>query len=82
MVNGARHGILFKGGLYLEQTASDSQAIPGQGVQARIDGTGVRIGDQRMFGERRTATPVAIPEEVRSLENLGQTVVVVSLFVF
>lgn len=146
IANGARHGILFKGGIHLEQTAllkviafdktgtlttgmpelmtisartgvrkeellrmaaaaefrsehpiagavvkaaqergieipsaNDFQAIPGQGVQARIEGQSVQIGNQRFFDERRTAIPVGLREEVRSLENQGQTVMLVKV---
>jgi Cd2+/Zn2+-exporting ATPase len=143
IANGARRGILFKGGVYLEQTAAIKvvafdktgtltrgepaltgvilftgseddllrlaaaaesrsehpvasavvhaarerglvlpgserfQAVPGQGVEALVDGKSVWIGSERMFDERRVDVPAHVRKEVRRLEEDGQTVMVV-----
>jgi Cd2+/Zn2+-exporting ATPase len=144
IANGARRGILFKGGVHLEQTAglkviafdktgtlttgrpqlnqvipcdgrsadallalaaavesrsehplasaivreaekqklalpaaSDFNAVPGQGVQALVDGVPVWIGNERLYAERSIAIPEALQAQARELENQGQTVMLV-----
>jgi Zn2+/Cd2+-exporting ATPase len=146
IANGARRGVLFKGGIHLEQTATikaiafdktgtltsgepglttirprpgvdeetllqvaasvesrsehpiaraivdaaqargiktsqttEFQAIPGQGVEAYINGQTVWIGNERLFQERRIRIPASLQEEVRQLENQGQTVMLVNV---
>lgn len=63
-------------GLVLE-TATEFQAIPGQGVEANIRDQLVWIGNERMFIERRMFPPDDVLEKVRELENKGQTVMIV-----
>lgn len=144
IANGARRGILFKGGVHLEQTAgikvvafdktgtltsgtpsvtrvlplggmdegqllrlaaatearsehplaraivraaeerglrlppaAGFQAIPGQGVEARVEGRQIWIGSERLFSERRIPTPAEILRQARELEANGQTVMLV-----
>ncbi len=144
IANGARRGILFKGGVYLEQTANlkvvafdktgtltsgqphlnqaialpgrneaellrtaaaaearsehplaraivkaaeergvaiplatDFQAIPGQGVEANVEGQQVWIGSDRLFNERRVRIPEQLQSQARQLEQAGQTVMYV-----
>jgi len=144
IANGARRGILFKGGVHLEQTAglkvvafdktgtltngspalttvlaqagvsedellrlagaaehrsehplaktivraaegrglhlppaTDFQAIPGQGVEANVEGRAVWIGGERLFRERRTPIPTGLISDLRRLEDNGQTVMLV-----
>lgn len=146
IANGARRGILFKGGIHLEQTANirvvafdktgtlttgtptltqiiplngitsdellrlaasvearsehplasaivkaaeerqlnllvatDFKAIPGQGVEASIQGKSVWIGNERLFEERRIPIPPPLRAQVASLEQKGQTVMLVSV---
>jgi Cd2+/Zn2+-exporting ATPase len=144
IANGARRGVLFKGGVHLEQTAalkvvafdktgtltsgepsvtaviplgdtgeeqllslaaacesrsehplaravvtaarkrglqippsSRFQSVPGQGVEARVNGQSTWIGNERMFHERRVAIPEEILQQVRDMEDKGQTVMLV-----
>lgn len=144
IANGAKHGILFKGGVYLEQTAllkvvafdktgtlttgtpalnrivpfggvtedellalagatearsehplartivkaaeerglvmpaaMNFQAIPGQGVEAQVDGREVWIGSERLFAERRVRIPDSILHQAHQMEAGGQTVMLV-----
>ncbi|RPI86869.1 MAG: cadmium-translocating P-type ATPase [Chloroflexi bacterium] len=144
IANGARRGILFKGGVYLEQAASikvvafdktgtlttgeptltaflpspgvteeyllrlaaaaearsehplasaivhaaqrqhidlpqalQFQAIPGQGVEASVEGKTVWIGNERLFMERGAPLPNEIADEVHRFESDGQTVMIV-----
>jgi Zn2+/Cd2+-exporting ATPase len=146
IANGARKGVLFKGGIHLEQTAnikaiafdktgtltcgqpglmiikprpgvdegellqiaasvearsehpvaraivdgalarglkptetSEFQAIPGQGVEARLDGQTIWIGNERLFRERRIRIPADLLADVRQFEEQGQTVMLVNL---
>ena len=145
IANGARRGILFKGGIHLEQTAhikvvafdktgtlttgsptlhhilpyhgaseeemlrlaaaaearsehplsraivktaeerrlrlpeaTDFQAIPGQGVEANVEGRPVWIGSERLFNERRVHIPADLVEQARRVEDEGQTVMLVN----
>ena len=144
IANGARRGILFKGGVHLEQTAAlkvvafdktgtlttgsptltllepfagyeeqellriaaatesrsehplaraivhtaqekglelpestDFQAIPGQGVEATVEGRSIWIGSERLFSERRVAIPENVLARSRQIENDGQTAMLV-----
>jgi Cd2+/Zn2+-exporting ATPase len=146
IANGARRGILFKGGVHLEQTANlkvvafdktgtltsgspalkriiplkgvdegellrlaaaaearsehplaravvkaaearhislpaatDFQAIPGQGVEASVEGQAVWIGSERLFNERRVRIPDSLLSQARQLEASGQTVMLVNI---
>jgi Zn2+/Cd2+-exporting ATPase len=54
-------------------------AIPGQGVEAKLDGKIVWIGNDRLFNERRIQIPEDLLSEVRQLEDQGQTVMLVNL---
>jgi Cd2+/Zn2+-exporting ATPase len=65
-------------GLHLP-TALDFQAIPGQGVEATVDGQTVWIGGERMFHERRVRVPAILLEKTHELENSGQTVMLVNV---
>lgn len=145
IANGARRGILFKGGIHLEQTANlkviafdktgtltsgcptlsrlvpmqgvdedellrlaaaaearsehplakailnaaearqlhlppatSFQAIPGQGVEANIEGQVVWIGSERLFDERRVRIPATLLTQARLMEESGQTVMLVN----
>lgn len=146
IANGARRGILFKGGVHLEQTANlkvvafdktgtltsgspalkriiplkgvdegellrlaaaaearsehplaravvkaaearrlslpaatDFQAIPGQGIEASVEGQAVWIGSERLFNERRVRIPDSLLSQARQLEASGQTVMLVNI---
>jgi Cd2+/Zn2+-exporting ATPase len=141
IANGARHGVLFKGGVHLEKAASlkvlafdktgtlttgvpilttihpfgnlsedqlltlsaglearsehplarsivraaharsldlahstDFRAIPGQGVEGRLEGHLLWIGNQRMFKERAVEVAPAIQAMADALHHQGQTV--------
>jgi Cd2+/Zn2+-exporting ATPase len=141
IANGAKHGILFKGGVHLEQTATikviafdktgtlttgtpslneifptvglaesemlrlvaavearsehplgraivqaaevrglelptatEFQAIPGQGVEANVEAKSLWVGNERLFNERRVPVPEEMLNKVRELEASGQTV--------
>ena len=59
--------------------ATEFQAIPGQGVEANVEGHSVWIGNERMFNERRVRIPQDLVGRVRNLEDTGQTVMLVSV---
>jgi Zn2+/Cd2+-exporting ATPase len=63
-------------GLSLD-TATEFQAIPGQGVEANLDNKAVWIGNVRMFDERRMDLPMEVLEKVKEFEVKGQTVMIV-----
>jgi Zn2+/Cd2+-exporting ATPase len=73
---GAVVAAAHKRGLNLSQ-ATEFQAIPGQGVEAYLDDKMVWIGSPRLFKERRIRIPEDLLHEVRSLEDTGQTVMLV-----
>jgi Cd2+/Zn2+-exporting ATPase len=54
------------------------QAIPGQGVEANVEGRSVWIGNQRLFDERRVRVPQEVLSQVRALEEAGQTAMLVN----
>ena len=58
--------------------ANEFQAIPGQGVEANLDGRMVWIGNERLFHERRIRIPSKMSAEIRTFENEGQTVMLVN----
>lgn len=57
--------------------ATEFQAIPGQGVEANLNGRAVWIGNVRMFDERRVHLPAEVNEKVKEFEDKGQTVMIV-----
>jgi Cd2+/Zn2+-exporting ATPase len=57
--------------------STDFRAIPGQGVEGRIDGRLLWIGNERMLNERGIALPADIAERARDLHDQGQTVMFV-----
>jgi Zn2+/Cd2+-exporting ATPase len=59
--------------------ATEFQAIPGQGVEANLDSQTVWIGNKRLFQERRVRIPAKIEQQIRELEDQGQTVMLVSV---
>ncbi len=140
IANGARHGVLFKGGAYLEQTAlikvvafdktgtltegepkvtgiypqpgqdeadflrrvaaiearsehpiaraivqaaqqrgldlpeaEDFRALVGQGVEGRVAGHLLWVGNERLFRERDVELPPTLSQALHELENQGQT---------
>jgi Cd2+/Zn2+-exporting ATPase len=144
IANGARNGILFKGGVYLEQTAalkviafdktgtltngrpslqsiftynqctenellrlvaaaearsehsigqaliaaaenrgilipnsSEFYAIPGQGIEAIVEGKQLMVGNSQLFNERSIRIPDELIEKKNELEQAGQTVMLV-----
>jgi Cd2+/Zn2+-exporting ATPase len=57
--------------------ATEFRAIPGLGVEATVEGKRVWIGNERLFIERRIPVPAGLAREARSLEEKGQTVMLV-----
>ncbi|HMN60425.1 MAG TPA: heavy metal translocating P-type ATPase, partial [Anaerolinea sp.] len=143
IANGARNGILFKGGLHLEKTAavkviafdktgtlttgtpslqtalpapgiqeqellrlvaaaesrsehpisnsivqaakargihvpasSEFRALPGQGVEATVEGEALWVGNRRLFEERGVHLSSEILDQISQLEGQGQTVMI------
>jgi Zn2+/Cd2+-exporting ATPase len=58
--------------------ANDFQAIPGQGVEANVEGKTVWIGNERLFSERRVHIPDELHLQGRLMEQDGQTVMFVN----
>ena len=58
-------------------TATDFQAVPGQGVEANVEGQTVWIGSERLFNERRVRIPGSLLDKSRKMEAEGQTVMMV-----
>ena len=58
-------------------TATDFRAIPGQGIEARVEDRVVWIGGERLFAERGVTLPAELRAQVRRLEEEGQTVILV-----
>jgi Cu+-exporting ATPase len=54
--------------------AAQAQAVAGRGVQARIDGRTVRLGNGRWLGELGIEPPAAVAARARELEAAGNTV--------
>ncbi len=61
--------------------AYDFRAIPGQGVEGRVEGEAgdpwLWIGGERLFQERNIPIPSSLQERARAWEDLGQTVMFV-----
>ncbi len=53
--------------------ATDFRAIPGQGIEGRVEGESLWIGGERLFAERGVSIPQELREQMRSLEEEGQT---------
>jgi Zn2+/Cd2+-exporting ATPase len=60
-------------------TATDFQAIPGQGVEANVENRVVWIGSERLFTERRVRIPTALLDQAHGIEEEGQTVMLVNV---
>ncbi|MGE5222937.1 MAG: heavy metal translocating P-type ATPase [Omnitrophica WOR_2 bacterium] len=60
-------------------TATEFQAVPGQGVEANVGDQAVWIGNERLFDERRVRIPDDLRNQVRELESSGQTVMIVNI---
>ncbi len=58
-------------------TSADFRAIPGQGIEARVEDQTVWIGGERLFAERRVPIPTELLAQARHLEQNGQTVILV-----
>jgi Cd2+/Zn2+-exporting ATPase len=58
-------------------TAAHFRSIPGQGVEGRVDDRVVWAGGRRLFFERGVQIPPAILAEVETIEESGQTVMLV-----
>jgi len=54
-------------------TATDFRAIPGQGVEGRVDERHFWIGNERMFVERDVQIPADLLAHARQMEDEGQT---------
>jgi Cd2+/Zn2+-exporting ATPase len=54
-------------------TATDFRAIPGQGVEGRVEGRHFWIGNERMFLERDVQIPADLLARARQMEDDGQT---------
>lgn len=54
-------------------TATEFRAIPGQGVEARVEGNMVWMGNERMFDERAVVLSANLLSRARQLEEEGQT---------
>ncbi len=55
-------------------TATDFRAIPGQGVEGKVAGQTLWIGNERLFEERDMPIPTSLLAQARSMEEEGQTV--------
>ncbi len=56
--------------------ATDFRAIPGQGVEGRVEERALWVGGERLFAERGAALPPGLREEVHRMEAEGQTVMI------
>jgi len=52
---------------------TDFRAIPGQGVEGRVDNRHFWIGNERMFVERDVQIPADLLDKARQMEDDGQT---------
>jgi Cu2+-exporting ATPase len=57
------------------ETASEFQALPGRGVQARVQGRTLLIGGPRLLEEKQASLPEHIAQTVQEWGTRGQTVV-------
>lgn len=55
-------------------TATEFRAIPGQGVEGKVHGHTLWIGNERLFEERGMPIPNSLLQQARTLEEEGQTV--------
>lgn len=55
-------------------TATEFRAIPGQGVEGRVENRVILVGGRRLFYERGITIPAEIAARVTQIENDGQTV--------
>ncbi len=53
--------------------ATEFRAIPGQGVEARVEGLMFWMGNERLFEERGVPLPASLLARLRELEDEGQT---------
>jgi Zn2+/Cd2+-exporting ATPase len=54
-------------------STTDFRAVPGQGVEGRVDGRHFWIGNERMFVERDVEIPADLLAKARQMEDDGQT---------
>lgn len=54
-------------------TVTEFRAIPGQGVQANVEGQRIWVGNLRMFAERGVDVPVDLQQAMFAMEQAGQT---------
>ncbi len=59
-------------GLTLAESTS-FRAIAGQGVEARVNGNMIWVGNERMFAERGVSLPPQVQAELLTVESAGQT---------
>jgi len=50
------------------------RSVPGQGVEGKVEGKALWIGNERLFEERGVAIPADVLSRARSIEDEGQTV--------
>ncbi len=55
------------------EEATEFRAIAGQGIEGRVAGKVIWVGNERMFGERGVSIPDAILEKLQNVEAAGQT---------
>jgi Cd2+/Zn2+-exporting ATPase len=58
--------------------ASDIRAVPGQGIEATVDGQRVLIGGERLFAMQGLPIPAELQDQAAALESSGQTVMLVN----
>ncbi|HEU5228754.1 MAG TPA: heavy metal translocating P-type ATPase [Ktedonobacteraceae bacterium] len=56
-------------------SASDFQALPGRGVQARIDGRTLQVGGPRLLEQEQIEIPTALSERIKQWGEQGQSVI-------
>lgn len=54
--------------------ATESRAVPGQGIEGRVEGQHLLVGGRRLFFERGISIPAQLAGEIEALEKEGQTV--------
>ncbi|GAP06220.1 copper-(or silver)-translocating P-type ATPase [Anaerolinea thermolimosa] len=55
-------------------TASEFRAIPGQGIEAYVEGRAIWVGNERLFHERGVPVPPELKQHLNTLKEKGQTV--------
>jgi P-type E1-E2 ATPase len=58
--------------------AADARAVTGRGIQAKVEGKPVWLGNLNLFEESGLALPQSILAQVASLEAQGKTTMIVS----